>query len=79
MYHVHGLEELTSSKCPYYPKQFIDLVLYPFLKETSKGKHVGVIDMSFSRSSRDPSWPRGRMANVWMVGEVKEQKEGQIT
>ena len=24
MYHVHGLEELTSSKCPYYPKQFID-------------------------------------------------------
>ena len=20
----HGLEELTSSKCPYYPKQFID-------------------------------------------------------
>ena len=24
IYHVHGLEELTSSKCPYYPKQFID-------------------------------------------------------
>ena len=24
MYHAHGLEELTSSKCPYYPKQFID-------------------------------------------------------
>ena len=23
-YCVHGLEELTSSKCPYYPKQFID-------------------------------------------------------
>ena len=23
MYCVHGLEELTSSKCPYYPKQFI--------------------------------------------------------
>ena len=23
-YRVHGLEELTSSKCPYYPKQFID-------------------------------------------------------
>ena len=23
MYHVHGLGELTS-KCPYYPKQFID-------------------------------------------------------
>ena len=22
--HVHGLEELTSSKCPFYPKQFID-------------------------------------------------------
>ena len=22
--HVDGLEELTSSKCPYYPKQFID-------------------------------------------------------
>ena len=20
MYHAHGLEELTSSKCPYYPK-----------------------------------------------------------
>ena len=26
MYHVHGLEELTSSKCPYYPKQFIHLI-----------------------------------------------------
>ena len=24
MYVVHELEELTSSKCPYYPKQFID-------------------------------------------------------
>ena len=24
IYHIHGLEELTSSKCPYYPKQFID-------------------------------------------------------
>ena len=31
--HVHGLEELTSSKWPYYPKQFIDsmqsLLEYP--------------------------------------------------
>ena len=24
--HVHGLEELTSSECPYYPRQFIDSV-----------------------------------------------------
>ena len=24
IYHVHGLEELTSLKCPYYPKQSID-------------------------------------------------------
>ena len=24
IYHVHGLETLTSSQCPYYPKQFID-------------------------------------------------------
>ena len=24
MYHAHGLEELTSSKCPYYLKRFID-------------------------------------------------------
>ena len=24
MYHAHGLEELTSSKWPYYPKRFID-------------------------------------------------------
>ena len=23
-YHVHGLEELTLSKYPYYPKQFLD-------------------------------------------------------
>ena len=23
-YHVHGLEELTPLKCPYYPKQSID-------------------------------------------------------
>ena len=28
IYHVHGLEELTSSKCPYYPKQFIDSIQY---------------------------------------------------
>ena len=26
LYHVFGLEELTSSKCPYYPKQCIDSV-----------------------------------------------------
>ena len=25
LYHAHGLEELTPLKCPYYPKQFIDL------------------------------------------------------
>ena len=24
IYRVHGLEELTSSKCPYYTKQFTD-------------------------------------------------------
>ena len=24
IYRVHGLEELTSSECPYYPEQFID-------------------------------------------------------
>ena len=24
MYHAHGLEELTSSKCPYYSKQITD-------------------------------------------------------
>ena len=24
MYHAHGLEKLTSSKWPYYPKRFID-------------------------------------------------------
>ena len=24
MYHAHELEEFTSSKCPYYTKQFID-------------------------------------------------------
>ena len=33
MYHAHGLEELTSSKWPYYPKRFIDsmqsLLKYP--------------------------------------------------
>ena len=33
MYHAHGLEELTSSKWPYYPKQFIgsmqSLLEYP--------------------------------------------------
>ena len=32
-YYIHGLEELTSSKWPYYPKQFIDsmqsLLEYP--------------------------------------------------
>ena len=27
MYHGHELEELISSKCPYYPKQFIDSML----------------------------------------------------
>ena len=33
MYHAHGLKELTLSKWPYYPKQFIDsmqsLLKYP--------------------------------------------------
>ena len=33
MYHAHGLEELTSSKWPYYPKRLIDsmqsLLKYP--------------------------------------------------
>ena len=33
MYHAHGLEKLTSSKWPYYPKQFINsmqsLLEYP--------------------------------------------------
>ena len=33
MYHAHGVEELTSSKWPYYPEQFIDsmqsLLEYP--------------------------------------------------
>ena len=28
IYRVHGLEELTSSKCPYNPKQFIDSMQY---------------------------------------------------
>ena len=28
IYCVHGSEELTSSKWPYYPKQFIDLMQY---------------------------------------------------
>ena len=28
IYCVHGLEELTSSKCPYYQKQFIDSIQY---------------------------------------------------
>ena len=28
IYHVHELEELTSSKCPYYPKQFIGSMQY---------------------------------------------------
>ena len=28
MYRVHGLEELTSSKWPYYPKQFTDTAQY---------------------------------------------------
>ena len=26
MYHAHGLKEVTSSKWPYYPKQFIDSI-----------------------------------------------------
>ena len=28
MYHAHGLEELTSSKCAYYPKQIIDSIQF---------------------------------------------------
>ena len=28
IYHVHGLEKLTSLKCPYYPKQSIDSVQF---------------------------------------------------
>ena len=29
IYHVHGLEELTSLKCPYYPKLSIDSMQFP--------------------------------------------------
>ena len=29
IYCVHGLEELTSLKCPYYPKQSIDSMQFP--------------------------------------------------
>lgn len=34
--------------------------------------------MSSSKSNKESSWPKGRMADVRMVGEVREQKEGQI-
>lgn len=34
--------------------------------------------MSPSKSSKESSWPKGRIADVRMVGEVREQKEGQI-
>ena len=29
MYYVHGLEELTSLNCPYYPKQSIEVQCNP--------------------------------------------------
>ena len=50
IYHVHGLEELTSLKCPYYPKQSIDSTLsttndifHRFRRNISK-KSYGIIN-----------------------------------
>ena len=43
IYLVHGSEELTSSECPYYPKQFIDsmqsLLKYQWYISQIKNKH----------------------------------------
>ena len=37
MYHVHGLEELTSLKCPYHPKQRTDSTQFPLRSGTRQG------------------------------------------
>ena len=54
IYCVHGLEELTSSKCPYYPKQFIDSMQY-LLKYRW---HISHIKQTFQKLIWNHKWPQ---------------------
>ena len=56
IYHVHGLEELTSLKCPYYPKQPVDSV--PFLLKHQYFTDIEPIFQKFMWNQKDHEKPQ---------------------
>ena len=66
IYHVHGLEELTSSKCPYYPKQFIDST-QSLLKYQCQPWQVWLSGLSTSLRSKGSPVLLPVGAHAWVV------------
>ena len=70
MYHDHGLEELTSSICPYYPKQLIDSMQF-LLKHQW---HISDTEQTFKKCIWKNKQP-------WLAAAIlkKKNKAGEIT
>ena len=69
MYHVHGSEELTSSKWPYYPKQFIDsmklLLKYQW--------YISQIQKKLFALAGVGQWTERQPANQGVTGSIPSQ------